>query len=539
MFDRNVWRARYAKFLTPDEMSMWEEAWHILNHQVLREKPSVIPEAQISDHDFDKMCHLTDEISEQDVEGVVRLFTEPEVMKGRKRKVCWSKDHNDQYRPQQKVKLAQIEEIALHTNKFVHFSCQDVAAAYDSIPLAEKNRLFCFRRGEKIYSLRTIPTGHRMCTQLCQNTIVAMARAAVKQSGAVDSEVCVDVYIDNIRFGSNSRALLVQVTKCFHNICDEVGFILNEAMDWATNSRRPWAETGKLVFCDSNATHDFIGMKCDPRNNQISLTEGMVTKLRAMRRRLRERKSQTTLREIMAYFGKLNYAAQILRMHLARYFYALQTLRKLDNSFAKGNLKLTDVVTVPDAVIDVLETWCSEAIANTPRHAVRPERPTFAVICSDASMSGWGAVMYIGHRSWAVGGRWDDDTARLISETQIHINELECRAVRFALQTMMATLPQGAMETPLDIRLLLDNTAALHALQNAAARSYWLNREVHEIELLLRNHDLNVTHTAYVQSARNPADWFSRRQIGLTLFQTQCNILQLRQGGGWTCSGGE
>jgi len=81
-----------------------------------------------------------------------------------------------------------------------------------------------------------------------------------------------------------------------------------------------------------------------------------------------------------------------------------------------------------EALNDIL--WWKENIAEQNGKDIRPEKISVSYLETDASNSGWGAKL----NGKTTGGLW------LESESTQHINILELRPVKFALQNLCQNL---------------------------------------------------------------------------------------------------
>jgi ribonuclease HI len=122
-------------------------------------------------------------------------------------------------------------------------------------------------------------------------------------------------------------------------------------------------------------------------------------------------------------------------------------------------------------------------------------QPTYTLY-SDASLSGWGAVLHDNIRSTTVatGGRWTP------SEARRHINELEVMAV---VQAFRAFDLRGA-----DVHVLVDNTSALAGIKRGYSAAYAINNRLGELAELTS--ELRILSVDYVASEDNWADAPSR-----------------------------
>lgn len=534
---------KFRTNLTSTENEMFDEAWTALHTAGQRFVHCLddIPVADINARDLRDLRDQLDDMGKprliekimlHEVNGIVKFFCACEMLKNRKRKITWPRDANDEQQVIHSVKLAMIGDVAESLLACKYFSTQDIAACYDAIPLEPSNYLFCFRYAGEIFRCKTIPTGHRFCTQLAQCIVLALAREATKTAKGVSR---VQVYIDNIRFGCARRADLEVVTRRFHELCSECGLTLNEAVIQCTSPNgakqlvaQNW-EIVKTKVLHFDAQHDFIGMRVDPVKEEISLTDGYIEKLNAVRSELIEADS-ASVKQLFSWYGKIRFATSVLRLKLAPFYYANRFLRRVSNAYTTHKVDLGTKLKIVQSVKEVFVAWIDTAIRNVPR-CVRPsaeDDDETILICTDASLTGWGAIVFYKHESWAFGDAWTGTTANVIANKTASINWLELHTVMLTLQQLGVSHPQLCAKR--HIRLLVDNTAAMHCLRKNESKSFFMNKTVGDIDKWLQAHDCAFAQVAYVNTKRNPADYFSRICVEFTTFATECSIITIPHG---------
>jgi ribonuclease HI len=116
---------------------------------------------------------------------------------------------------------------------------------------------------------------------------------------------------------------------------------------------------------------------------------------------------------------------------------------------------------------------------------------------TDASLLGWGAILYTESDDLCVAGSWTPE------ESELHINLLEIRAVRKALQFL--EIGPGS-----EIALWVDNTTAMGQMQKSYSRAFAHNCELQKIAEIMDQKHITVVSSQYCKSAVNPADALSR-----------------------------
>ncbi len=133
-----------------------------------------------------------------------------------------------------------------------------------------------------------------------------------------------------------------------------------------------------------------------------------------------------------------------------------------------------------------------------------------ATMYTDASKTGWGAILFYRGRAHVLAGSWSQ------AERLQSINILELTAIRNALTLLDVdrVCPHADTENPLKIRLLIDNTSALTWFANTRSRVYRANEILKQIadQLGTGRHKYRVVEAHYVESSLNRADGISRIQ---------------------------
>ena len=128
----------------------------------------------------------------------------------------------------------------------------------------------------------------------------------------------------------------------------------------------------------------------------------------------------------------------------------------------------------------------------------RSEKHAALEISTDASQFRWAAVIRYDSARLSVGDYWEEEVRLL------NINVQELWAVAKAIQS----LPHEIRDCRLDIHV--DNQAAIHTWHGRGSRSRELNRVAQILFNLTIERNISLS-MVYVPSARNEADWFSRK----------------------------
>ena len=160
----------------------------------------------------------------------------------------------------------------------------------------------------------------------------------------------------------------------------------------------------------------------------------------------------------------------------------------------KGELDNSSPANIWDCAKNDLKRWITMALINQwtshPKFGGKVEY----VLATDASLYGWGAVLFIESTGeiHILGGKWDKKYG------SAEINELEAKAVGLALQGFKKYIDQTAVKTFL---ILVDNTASMYALKKGRSKAWELNAAVlFTLEQLPKD---AAVHVAYIDSNTN------------------------------------
>jgi hypothetical protein len=252
-----------------------------------------------------------------------------------------------------------------------------------------------------------------------------------------------DTHIDNVRFHGNPDGVDAAAEKFMRN-CKRCNVTLNEE---AVNNRH---EVGV-----------FVGAEHDYRVAKVRLSEKTLEKIKEARGYLTD--PEATIEDFRELFGLLFYASRVLRIGLAEFYAPIKFLRRRLHEVAKGRMTDESRAELWPSVRKDLERWIDTTMQNEwTRHLPHQERSDL-VLVTDASLRGWGAVMYDEATSKvsAAGESWPT------TYTSNQINELEAAAVRKAV---LAFAEQIRKANPKQILLLLDNTATVFSLRKGSSQ---------------------------------------------------------------------
>jgi hypothetical protein len=257
-------------------------------------------------------------------------------------------------------------------------ACLDVAACYNHYPLPKEVRnyySFYFQHHDTSlsgwYGVTTIPTGSRHCPALAQTILMALTNEAIKRYGG--AQRC-DCYIDNVRICGSE---------------EEVATTMNGLL--ALARRHLFLFNVESHF---STRYSFLGVECQHLTSELAPStkamEKALTKLRLTADRALD--DQATYGDGLALLGILIWISRITLVDMANFYGPLKCFRRRASAMTPmyAPLKLWPSVR-PD-----LLTWIRTAYSNVPRlYRRRDDEPHTVVAYTDASMEGYGAVIFM------------------------------------------------------------------------------------------------------------------------------------------------
>ncbi|ORC87264.1 target of rapamycin (TOR) kinase 1 [Trypanosoma theileri] len=325
--------------------------------------------------------------------------------------------------------------------------------------------------------------GYKVSPEILQTvtSVIAGVPEMVKPTWAAPCELRLDVWIDNIRISGNSQ----------------------EVVKWEQQVRRRADECRATIGEVISVAHSytFLGVVFDHSSRTVGLSTKCIGKLQDIRPlRL------WTVAEMEVAVSRFLYAAAILGVRLTKFFFFLKAVRRRLSALNRGRLSLT-------------------AQARLPRSATREGRVLLRTLLrnekrliTDASLHGWGAIMFLESGEVKIaGGTWITPPALIV--------QAEARAVRLALLAFAEILPQH-------IQVFVDNTSLQHSARKGHAKSYALTWELHRILRILDSRGVQASFE-YVESRDNPADGLSRGAVFSTVDLAKGVQLAKGSGGFW------
>ena len=347
----------------------------------------------------------------------------------------------------------------------------DLKDAYFSVALNPAQRkFFCFKWRGKIFQYVSMPFGlgpaPRIFTKILKPIISSLRKQGLR----------LVAYLDDILIIGNSRLAALQAVREVINLFESLGFLIQQ----------------EKSVTDPAQSLEYIGLVINTVTMSFSLPEKKREKLLGQCSKAYTSKT-VSLKELASLLGILNWASQSVE-YAPAHFRSLQATYTRQSKLASGVLS-TQLTLPPEAKEDLL-WWIKKAEFAKGRH-ISAGCPTI-FICSDASLSGWGAVS----DSIKTGGPWTSIDAKR------HINELELLAAFNGLKCFASAVSNSTVE------INIDNTTAVSYINKiGAAKPNALCTVALEISSWCEERDIEL-HAVYLPGKFNSiADAESRRPL--------------------------
>jgi hypothetical protein len=293
----------------------------------------------------------------------------------------------------------------------------DLKKAYLCLGINEKSRKYLrFRWKNKLYQFLSMPfglaSGPRVFTKMLKPVVAILRRLGIR----------LVIYLDDILILNQREMKLLTDRNTTLWLLQKLGFVIN------------WEKS----YLNPSQSMEYLGFVVESLNSQLSLPLGKVDQIKAECQRLLNL-GIVTVREMAQLLGRLNAAR--MAVHPGPLFY-----RQLQMLKTRGLLRGKSY----EAQIHLdLESrselrWWRDHLNNWNGKTFLSPSPDL-VICSDASMQGWGCVC----GDVKTQGLWSKE------ESSWHINALELQAANFAIRAFTIH------KSNLHVLLKIDNTRTL------------------------------------------------------------------------------
>lgn len=448
----------------------------------------------------------------------MRIFAVPEKMvessegtiTGRRRFIIHTIDINDQT-DCPSTKFAEFESM-ISEGVRGYWWTNDASAYYHQFPLPpESQEFYAFDSPFGILTLASIPTGQRHCGGAAQCVSKFLLRKTTENETTSNPNryVFTEAYIDNFRSIHETREEAIKSAEVFDDMAKKYNITMNETLE--------------SMISSIDKPKEFRGVLFDGQS--VGITDKTKTKLKHCQRSL-ENASRWTFEEIDSVFGLLIFASTIVQIDLSQYFYVYKFMRRRHQQQNKFNLsrklnaKIWPSIIGPNA--GTLTRWIEELIPSQRRYPLLPTSG-IPVLVTDASLLGWGAMLFLNHRVVWCGGQWEQEDflgSNDPSGSHRCIAYLEALAVLKGLSNLCSDSPC--------IHVVIDNTAIIGSLLRRRSTSFHINKLIHQIARW------RIASITYVLSESNPSDPISRNSLEQSDLQQEAFKSLIANNSRWT-----
>jgi hypothetical protein len=264
-----------------------------------------------------------------------------------------------------------------------------------------------------------------------------------------------------------------------------------------TNCAYADVSVNKETTNDPHQIGVFCGVLYDYEHATRKVPQAMLEKLSVYVSRFNKSR---TFQSTAALFGVLFHVSAVLRAPLSNWYHVIKWYRKAMSFAARSFVSLRTTIKFWNSVRPELEAWLDYVNKNPITPNTTPT-PTDVHLYTDASDSGWGAVLFIGDGTYrVVAGSWSAvERSRTIAERETMAVSLGITAFRDKLKSS-------------SFHLHVDNTAAMWSIAKGYSRAYFLNSRVSELRQVLASLHSKFD-ISFVCSENNIADGPSRGKI--------------------------
>ena len=392
-----------------------------------------------------------------DVRGTVITFSVLESAKNRRRWIVYPKEHNERYAltDSMRITLEPIEHTIISSLGSEVASTIDVDACFQQYNIASSAQpFFCFCFGAQWFCCVTIPTGGRHPPSIAQLGTMALTNGVYG--------VAITCHIDNIRL----CGLRSDVLRAEKQVLSNALFV------------------GMQITIERSAvmSYNFLGVSflhISAAEVQVHLAARSATKLSEA-----VVSKTSTIREVLSFFGRCVYGSGVYALNKYPYYWVYKFLRR------RVGCPLDSQANIWSGALSDLSHWRRTIINHSPRRVLPCSKlHTDAVLFTDASLSGWGAVAFTSSGVRIAAGHWHQNVR------VEHINVLELRALANAFDSFDFTEM---------VDVFVDNTTVLYSVMKTRSNNFLCNNIIGHLPLH------RIKSIRYVKSVDNIADPFSR-----------------------------
>ncbi|KEG06395.1 TcC31.12 [Trypanosoma grayi] len=390
----------------------------------------------------------------------------------RRRFIAWPKAKNEQEDYEALVPLG-------HISQYLGAVYDETAAIFDlkasffqvGLPAETRGNFRCRTEKGELVEFTRLPMGYKCSPEIVHTItrVLAGDPEVVKPRFAAPPELTLHVWIDNLRITGPRKSVELWGNTIMGNMRD-CGATVGEHETLTTR-------------------YEFIGVCFNHTARTVSLSDKTLRKLKSA-----TPLHKISVEELECLTSRMMYAAGVQGGSLFRHYFFLKMVRRRLSRLNRGLVDARGPAALPPFALTVGQKWLDTLLQNNP---VYPPRalPTSGTLVPDASLYGWGALLFKGSGEvWATGGAWE--------KAPHIIAQAEARAVGLALLAFKGNMP-------ITLHICIDNTTVMHIMKKGNTHSDALVGEAGLIDRVLRDQGLHASWD-YVASKNNPADGISR-----------------------------
>lgn len=425
-------------------------------------------------------------IGDKEATGAVHLFTVVEKRKKRRRLISEPRTANCIFEVPQEFRFSlpsPVENIRAvaswrRRNPAGRAVCIDFSFFYGQMGMSEEAaRANAFVLDETFgslqgtYAMRTVPTGGRQVVGLAQATTESLVCGLGSPTMA---------YIDNVRILAAGELEAFEDTAALFNVCATCGIRINETMEEALS--------------EDPVVHRFLGWNF--KADSFNVSDGVREKLQVAANRVL--RADLRWGEVEKYMGLLNHVLSVCRLDDNLYY-----IYKFVRRRAAAQTQPHELANIWPCIKDAFRSVLMRAatMKNVSFEGFENITATASLV-TDASKSGWGAVLQMDGRVSIMAGPWTP------AEATRPINELEAMGVLRALEA--GRFPRRDRNGRANINVVVDNTSVMYAISKLRSRSFWLNEHINDVKEVCRRKRIRIVSISYVNTKANNADALSR-----------------------------
>ena len=334
-----------------------------------------------------------------------------------------------------------------------YMAALDISEAYTHVPMRPNlHRYLAFSFNNQLYFFRALPFGLNVASYVLTKVL-----AWPLQTLQIH-EVNVVAYLDDIVVWHRSPSILHQQVRLTIDRLDQMGFLVNLAKSQL----------------EPQEGLQWLGILWHPLTGHWQASSDICEKIVSTARRLLSA-DRVTRRQLEALAGVVNFACQVHR-HLRVFLQPLTKGSLFASAFDRDVPRR-----LPPSLRQALQFWVDPSVwDHVPRfYADLPH----VFLWTDASRAGWGALLHPFATAHAPLGP---------SELVLHINTLELRAVRLAIQSFRLSSCRLLVHTDNEtVRYTLSTLRTRYLVLREELLSEVVSRQIFLFPILIPT-DLNV-----------------------------------------------